>query len=162
MRAARTPTQEPLMPPTHEVFNQVPPLTGYDVADDPAMLDALRREEAGWAAESVRELGRLAGSARVQDLGRQANENPPALRTHDRFGHRIDEVEFHPAWHEVMRLSVEHGLSNLPWRESQPGAHVARAALMLLASQNEAGHTCPVSMTYAVVPALRRDRKSVV
>ena len=86
------------MSPTHEVFNQAPALTGYDVADDPALLDALRREGAGWATEAVHELGRLAGSGRVQELGRQANENPPALRTHDRFGNRIDEVEFHPAW----------------------------------------------------------------
>ena len=86
------------MPPTHEVFNQPPALTGYDVADDPAMLAALQREGAGWAEEAVRELGRLAGSARVQDLGRQANENPPVLRTHDRFGNRVDEVEFNPAW----------------------------------------------------------------
>ncbi|HEX5302166.1 MAG TPA: DNA alkylation response protein, partial [Streptosporangiaceae bacterium] len=98
------------MPPTHEVFNQVPALTGYDVADDPALLDALRREGAGWATEAVRELGRLAGSARIQELGRQANENPPALRTHDRFGNRIDEVEFHPAWHELMTVAVRHGL----------------------------------------------------
>jgi putative acyl-CoA dehydrogenase len=155
MRAARTPTQEPLMPPTHEVFNQVLPLTGYDVADDPAMLDALRREEAGWAAESVRELGRLAGSARVQDLGRQANENPPALRTHDRFGHRIDEVEFHPAWHELLTVAVRHGLHAAPWRDGRPGAHVARAAGFYVWGAAEAGHCCPVSMTYAVVPALR-------
>ena len=85
------------MPPTHEVFNQPPALDGYDVADDPAMLAALRREGADWAEAGIRELGRLAGSARAQELGRQANENPPRLRTHDRFGHRVDEVEFHPA-----------------------------------------------------------------
>ena len=143
------------MPPTHEVFNQVPPLTGYDVADDPALLDALRREEAGWATESVRELGRLAGSARVQDLGRQANENPPVLRTHDRFGHRIDEAEFHPAWHELLTVAVRHGLHAAPWRDGRPGAHVARAAGFYVWGAAEAGHCCPVSMTYAVVPALR-------
>ena len=94
------------MPPTHEVFNQPPALTGYDVADDPAMLAALRREGADWAEDGVRELGRLAGSAAVQELGRQANENPPRLRTHDRFGNRVDEVEFHPAWHELMTIAV--------------------------------------------------------
>jgi putative acyl-CoA dehydrogenase len=93
----------------------------------------------------------------VQQQGRQANENPPVLRTHDRFGNRIDEVEFHPAWHELMGLSIEHGLANLPWSNPKPGAHVARAALMLLASENEAGHTCPVSMTYACMPALRKQ-----
>src|SRR5580692_3177219 len=145
------------MTSTHEVFNQPPVLAGYDVAADPAMLDALRREGAGWAEDSLRELGRLAGSAQAQEWGRQANEHPPVLRTHDRFGNRIDEVEFHPAWHSLMRLSIEHGLASLPWTEAQQGAHVARAALMLLASQNEAGHTCPVSMTYAAVPALRKQ-----
>jgi putative acyl-CoA dehydrogenase len=116
------------MPPTHEVLNQPPALDGYDVADDPAMLAALRREGAGWAEDGIRELGRLAGSARAQELGRQANENPPRLRTHDRFGHRVDEVEFHPAWHELMKVAVRHGLHGAPWRDARPGAHVARAA----------------------------------
>jgi putative acyl-CoA dehydrogenase len=143
------------MPPTHEVFNQPPPLTGYDVADDPAMLDALRREGAGWAEDAVRELGRLAGSAQVREQGRQANENPPKLRTHDRFGHRIDEVEFHPAWHELMTVAVRHGLHAAPWRDARPGAHVARAAGFYVWGAAEAGHCCPISMTYAVVPALR-------
>ncbi|HEY8481852.1 MAG TPA: DNA alkylation response protein, partial [Spirillospora sp.] len=81
---------------THEVFNQVPPLVGYDVADEPVLLDGLEREGAGWAEAEVRELGRLAGSERAQEWGRLANEYPPVLRTHDRYGHRIDEVEFHP------------------------------------------------------------------
>jgi putative acyl-CoA dehydrogenase len=143
------------MPPTHEVFNQPPPLTGYDVADDPAMLSALRREGAGWAEDAVRELGRLAGSARVQEQGRQANENPPKLRTHDRFGHRVDEVEFHPAWHELMTVAVRHGLHAAPWRDTRPGAHVARAAGFYVWGAAEAGHCCPISMTYAIVPALR-------
>ena len=98
------------MPSTHEVFNQPPALAGYDVAADPAMLDALRREGAGWAEDGIRELGRLAGSAQAQEWGRQANEHPPVLRTHDRFGNRIDEVEFHPAWHELMTVAVRHGL----------------------------------------------------
>ena len=143
------------MPPTHEVFNQPPALAGYNVAQDPAMLDALRREGAGWAEDGVRELGRLAGSARVQEQGRQANENPPALRTYDRFGHRIDEVEFHPAWHELMTVAVRHGLQAAPWRDQRPGAHVARAAGFYVWGAADAGHCCPISMTYAVVPALR-------
>jgi putative acyl-CoA dehydrogenase len=143
------------MPPTHEVFNQPPPLTGFDVADDPAMLSALRREGAGWAEDAVRELGRLAGSARTQELGRLANENPPKLRTHDRFGNRIDEVEFHPAWHELMTVAVRYGLHGAPWRDARPGAHVARGAGFYVWGAAEAGHCCPVSMTYAIVPALR-------
>src|ERR1700716_2195647 len=118
------------MPPTHEVFNQPPALTGYDLADDPALLSALRREGAGWAEDAVRELGRLAGSAPVQELGRQANENPPRLRTHDRFGNRVDEVEFHPAWHELMTVRGRQGRGRA--RPLLPGVdalrHRARAA----------------------------------
>src|SRR6266849_1688520 len=151
----RSPRQEPHMPPTHEVFNQPPALTGYDVSDDAAMLAALRREGAGWAEDAVRGLGRLAGSPQVQEQGRLANENPPKLRTHDRFGHRVDEVEFHPAWHELMTVAVRHGLHAAPWRDARPGAHVARAAGFYVWSAAEAGHGCPVSMTYAIVPALR-------
>jgi putative acyl-CoA dehydrogenase len=143
------------MPPTHDVFNQSPALSGYDVADDPAMLSAIRREGGGWAEEAVRELGRLAGSAQTQDLGRQANENPPVLQTHDRFGNRVDEVEFHPAWHELMTVAVRHGLHAAPWQDSRPGAHVARAAGFYVWGAAEAGHCCPVSMTYAAIPALR-------
>jgi putative acyl-CoA dehydrogenase len=140
---------------THEVLNQPPPLTGYDVADDPAMLAALHREGAGWAEPEVRTLGRLAGSGQAQDWGRLANENPPRLRTHDRFGHRVDEVEFHPAWHELMTVAVRHGLHAAPWRSGRPGAHVARAAGFYVWGGVEAGHCCPISMTYSVVPALR-------
>src|ERR1700760_414768 len=143
------------MPPTHEVLNQPPALDGYDVADDPAMLAGLRREGAGWAEDGIRELGRLAGSARAQELGRQANENPPRLCTHDRFGNRVDEVEFHPAWHELMTVAVRHGLHAAAWRDPRPGAHVARAAGFYVWGTAEAGHCCPVSMTYAIVPALR-------
>ncbi len=138
---------------THEVFNQVPPLTGYDVADDPALLDGLFREGAGWAAEEVHELGRLAGTAEAQEWGRQADENKPVLRTHDRYGNRVDEVEFHPAWHELMRVAVTHGLHSRAWT-GRAGSHVARAA-KLYAWRVDAGHTCPISMTHAVVPALR-------
>jgi putative acyl-CoA dehydrogenase len=143
------------MPPTHEVFNQPAPLAGYDVADDPAMLDALRREGAGWAEQDIRELGRLAGSAQAQEWGRQANEHPPVLRSHDRFGHRIDEVEFHPAWHSLMTVAVGQGLHATPWRDPRPGAHVARAAGFYVWGATDAGHCCPISMTYAIVPALR-------
>ena len=140
---------------THEVTNQPPPLTGYDASDDPALLGAIRREGAGWAEPALRELGRLAGSERAQDNGRLANEYPPKLRTHDRYGHRVDEVEFHPAWHDLMAEAVTRGLHAAPWQDARPGAHVARAAGMYVWGHTEAGHLCPVSMTYAIVPALR-------
>src|SRR5438874_11663074 len=119
--------QEPLMRPTPEVFNRPPALDGYDVADDPAMLAALRREGAGWAEDGIRELGRLAGSARVQELGRQANENPPRLRTHDRFRNRGDEVELHPAWPDLTSIPVRHRLPDAPRRDGRPGAPLAPA-----------------------------------
>ncbi|MFJ6939728.1 isovaleryl-CoA dehydrogenase [Streptomyces sp. NPDC101132] len=143
------------MPSTHEVTNQVPPHHGYDAAADPALVEALHREGAGWAVGEVHELGVLAGSEETAEWGRLANENPPVLRTHDRYGHRVDEVEFHPYWHELMDVAVGHGLHAAPWQETGPGAHVARAAKFYVWGQAEAGHSCPVSMTYAAVPALR-------
>ena len=141
--------------PTHEVTNQPPPLAGYDASEDSVLLAALRREGAGWAEAEVRDLGRLAGSEHFQEQGRLANENSPKLRTHDRYGHRIDEVEFHPAWHELMSSAVTHGLHATPWQQRQPGAHLARAAKFYVWGQAEAGHLCPISMTYASIPALR-------
>ncbi|QUQ63229.1 acyl-CoA dehydrogenase family protein [Kutzneria sp. CA-103260] len=147
------------MPPTHEVTNQVPPLTGYDVAAHPSLLAGLRREGAAWAEPELHELGRLAGSAQAQEWGRGANANPPVLRTHDRYGNRIDEVDFHPYWHELMTVGVEHGLQGAAWREERSGAHVARAAKFFVWSQVEAGHTCPLAMTYAAIPALRHNEE---
>ncbi len=140
---------------SHEVMNQVPALSGHDVAADPALAAALAREGADWAEGELRQLGLLAGTARAQEWGRLANENEPVLRTHDRYGHRIDEVEFHPAWHELMTVAVENGLHAAPWGMARPGAHVARAAKFYVWSQVEAGHGCPISMTYAAVAALR-------
>jgi putative acyl-CoA dehydrogenase len=141
---------------THEVTNQVPPLVGYNLfAEDRVLVEALTREGAGWADERARRLGDVVGGDAMLTWGIQANTNSPVLRTHDRFGHRIDEVEFHPGWHELMRLAVAHGLHSLPWREPVPGAHAARAAMFYVFSQVEAGVGCPISMTYAAVPALR-------
>ena len=144
--------------PTHEVFNQPPPLEGYNVFEaDRVLSEALRREGAEWAARRGARAGRdLRPSGRDQP-GVLANENPPVLRTHDRFGNRIDEVEFHPAWHELMRLGISRGLHASPWRDPRPGAHVARAAKFILLSQVEAGVGCPISMTYSVIPALRKQ-----
>jgi len=141
--------------PTHEVINQVPPLAGHDVAADQALLTAVAEYDAGWVLPELHALGEAAGSADVIELARQANEHGPVLRTHDRYGNRVDEVEFHPAWHQLMTTAVSHGLHAAPWASGQPGAHVARAAKFFVWTQAEAGHGCPISMTYSVVPALR-------
>src|SRR5438445_9615505 len=138
---------------THDVRNQVPPLAGHDVAADPALLAAVEREGAGWVAGELHTLGRLAGAAGTQDQARLANEHPPVLRSHDRFGHRIDEVEFHPAWHELMTTAVSHRLHATPWTDVTPGAHVARAAKFYVWTQAEGGQRCPISMTYPCDPA---------
>src|SRR5438067_1678245 len=143
---------------THEVANQPPPLEDYDpLPRDAALAEALRREGAAWAEAEVAELGRRTASRQVIEWGFQANQHPPRLRTHDRFGNRIDEVEFHPAWHELMRLSIGSGIHSGPWRDPSDGAHVARAAKMVLVSQAESGHGCPISMTYSAFPALQRQ-----
>lgn len=142
---------------THEVLNQAPPLTGFSTADDPALLEALRRDGAAWGEPEVRELGALAGSAEVQDWARMAEEHPPVLHTHDRYGHRVDEVEYHPAYHRLMAAAVDSGQHAAAWREGRPGAHLARAAKFYVFAQAEPGHGCPVSMTYAAVPALRAE-----
>jgi putative acyl-CoA dehydrogenase len=144
---------------TNEATNQAPPLVEYDVfsADrvlaeavdrhlDPGLLDEARGELAA--------LGRSAGSSQVQDWGRLANENPPKLRTHDRYGNRVDEVEFHPSWHRVLGKGVSAGLT-AAW--GRPGGHVRRAAGFVVWTQAEAGNGCPLSMTHAAVPALRTD-----
>ena len=117
----------------------------------------MRREGADWAEQRISAVGELAGSGRTIELGRQANENPPKLRTHDRYGNRVDEVEFHPAWHELLGASVANELHSLPWREPGPGAHVARGAAFMCFSQAEAGVGCPISMTYSIQPALRHQ-----
>ncbi|GAA0450989.1 acyl-CoA dehydrogenase family protein [Streptomyces stramineus] len=143
------------MSATHDVFNQPPPLTGFTTADDPALLEALRRDGGGWGEREVRELGARAGSQEVQEWARAAEAHPPVLRTHDRFGHRVDEVEFHPAWHQLMAEAVGSGQHAAPWAEPRPGAHLVRAAKFYAWAQAEPGHGCPVSMTYAAVPALR-------
>ena len=140
---------------THEVVNQPPPLVDYDIAADPALLEAVAREGAGWAVGDLHRLGKLGGAAEPQRWADEANRHEPRLLTHDRYGHRIDEVEFHPAWHALMEVAVAEGLAGTPWSDPRPGAHVARAAGLFTWSQVEAGHSCPISMTYAVVPALR-------
>ena len=117
---------------THTVENQAPPLVDYNVFEsDTVMQEAVKREGADWATAKISEVGEIAGRGDVIELGRLANENPPKLRTHDRYGNRVDTPEFHPSWHELMRLGISHELHSLPWRDPQPGAHVARAAAFL-------------------------------
>ncbi|CAL9369995.1 DNA alkylation response protein [Streptomyces sp. enrichment culture] len=142
---------------THDVTNQAPSLAPYDASEDAALLEGLRREGAGWAEPDIRRLGLLAGGVQAQEWGEQANRHEPELRTHDRYGHRVDEVEFHPSWHELMRVAVGEGLAGAPWADDRPGAHVVRTAGGLVWGHSEAGHGCPTSMTYAAVPALRRE-----
>jgi len=143
---------------THEVLNQPPPLAGYDVyRSDRALVEAVHREGAGWADAEIAALGTLAGKAEVMAWGHEANAHPPVLRTHDRYGHRIDEVEYHPSYHRLMETAVSHGLHAGPWAHPRPGAHLARAAKFAVWSQVEAGHGCPVSMTYSAIPALRSE-----
>ncbi|WP_112467430.1 acyl-CoA dehydrogenase family protein [Streptomyces triticisoli] len=142
-------------PSPHAVTNQAPPLAPYDASDDAALLEGLRREGAGWAEPDVRRLGALAGGEQAQEWAEQANRYEPELRTHDRYGNRIDEVDFHPAWHHLMRTAVAEGLAGAPWADDRPGAHVARTAGGLVWGHTDAGHGCPTSMTYAAVPALR-------
>jgi putative acyl-CoA dehydrogenase len=140
---------------THEVLNQVPPMEGRNLFEDHAALrEALEREGGGWAVDRLRAAGAFWGGEPMR-WGFEANEHPPVLHTHDRFGHRRDEVEFHPAWHALMRAGVEQELHALPWRTDQPGAHVARAATYVCSGQAEAGFGCPITMTFAAVPALR-------
>lgn len=142
---------------THEVFNQAPPFGGINLLRcDPALQAALEREGAGWAAGELAALGERLGRFEVLDLARVANANGPRLVNFDRSGRRIDEVEFHPAWHELMALMIGAGAHSAPWTDPRPGAQVARAAAYLLFGQVENGAQCPVTMTYASVPALRR------
>lgn len=144
--------------PTHEVLNQPPPLAGYNLfAADRALRDAVRRDGAGWAEPALDALGAELGRPETIELGFAANRHPPELHAFDRFGHRRDEVEFHPAWHGMMELAVRHGLHSSPWSDPKPGAHVARAAGTFMLTQIESGAYCPIAMTYGSVPTLRRD-----
>ncbi len=135
--------------------NQPPPLAGYNLyAQDAALVEALRREGGAPWEEEVTALGDVLGGEPLE-WGRLANEHPPRLRTHDRYGERIDEIEFHPAWDSLLRLGLDARLQSLPWLDGRPGAHVARATLFMLLAEVEQGVGCPLSMTFASVPALR-------
>jgi putative acyl-CoA dehydrogenase len=141
---------------THDVTNVSRELVDYNAyLQDAALKEAVQREGAAWAHDDLTVFGRLTGSADYLALGALANRFPPELDTHDRFGNRVDLVTFHPAYHALMKTAIEHGLHSSPWAEPGPGAHVARAARTYLHTQVEAGHGCPITMTFAAVPSLR-------
>ena len=143
---------------THDVENQPPSLTPYDAySTDLPLREALVREGGAWAEAQIAEYGAIVGSEGMALAG-PANENRPKLRAFDRYGHRIDDVEFHPAYHRLMELGVKHGVASFAWRNAErAGAHVARAALMYLHNQADQGTSCPLTMTYACVPSLERQ-----
>jgi len=138
--------------------NQTPLLAGHDVVSgDRALVEAVTRHASAEVVAELAALGREAGSAEAREHGMLANENPPRLRAYDRWGNRVDEVDFHPSWHWLMERAVGHGLAAAPWESDDPHAHVRRAAGFMAWSHTEPGHGCPISMTYAAVPALRAD-----
>ncbi|MEK8052755.1 isovaleryl-CoA dehydrogenase [Ideonella sp. DXS22W] len=146
---------QPWLATTHEVHNVGCELVDYDMyRGDAALVEGVQREGAAWADAELGGFGRLAGSADYLELGALANRHPPELDTHDRFGHRVDLVRFHPAYHALMREAIGRGMHSSPWTHPRPGANVARAAYIYLQTQVEAGHLCPVTMTTAAVPSL--------
>ncbi|HMZ85700.1 MAG TPA: acyl-CoA dehydrogenase family protein [Giesbergeria sp.] len=141
---------------THQVENVSCELADYNMyAQDTALREAVQREGAAWADADLLRFGQLTGSAEYLEQGHLANKHQPELETHDRFGNRIDLVKFHPAYHRFMGTAIEHGLHSSPWTNPRAGAHVARAAGNYLQTQVEAGHGCPITMTFAAIPALR-------
>jgi len=145
---------EPASMVTHAVSNQAPPLVDIDAcASDITLMTGLQVGGADWALPQVQAYGRLCGGD-LMALGEAANRHRPQLRTHDRYGHRIDEVEFHPAYHALMATAMQHGVHALSWQSARGGGHVARAALSYLHHQAEAGTSCPLTMTHAAMPVL--------
>ncbi|MGO9821502.1 MAG: acyl-CoA dehydrogenase family protein [Solirubrobacteraceae bacterium] len=142
--------------PAREVLNQAPPLQPIDLlASDLALAEAVAREGGEWGLDAIRDAGVVAGSAEALEHSRRAERNEPRLVTHDRHGHRVDQVDLDPSWHWLLAGAVQRGIHSLPWRATKPGAHVVRAAMFTLYSNANDGVMCPVSMTYAAVPALR-------
>ncbi len=151
-------TAQPFTFATHEVLNQPPPLEDTNLFEqDAALCEAVVREGGAWGEARLASFGAWLGQAATIRLGEQANQYPPVLHSHDRYGHRIDEVGFHPAWHELMRRAVAEQVHALPWAEPRPGAHVVRAASAYLLNQVESGVCCPLAMTFAALPALRES-----
>jgi putative acyl-CoA dehydrogenase len=144
------------VPNTHEVFNQAPPRSDRnEYLENTVLAEAVERYGAAWAGVRLKEVGALTGRAGFRRDAELAHAYPPTFASHDRWGHRVDSVEFHPAYHRIMASAIEHGAHTGCWAEPGPGAHVARAAAFMMFAQIEPGHACPVSMTHAVVPSLR-------
>jgi putative acyl-CoA dehydrogenase len=143
---------------THEVRNQPPPLEPYNAfGADVALVEALEREGGAWGIDRVRDFGRVAGSAEAREHSRRALRNVPQLITHDRFGNRVDAIDYDPSFHWMLRLSVERELPSLPWRDPRPGAHVVRAAMFLMLNGLDTGPACPTAINFAGVPMMRQD-----
>ncbi len=154
-----TPTRAPQSHSTHEVINQARPLQDHNAFDaDPALGEALEREGGAWGVDRVRDFGAAVASAEALDHSRRAQRNIPVLRTHDRYGHRVDEIEYDPSMHWMLRLGVERELTTLPWRDdARDGSHVVRAAMFNLFNQLDTGPCCPMAINYAAVPTMRQD-----
>ena len=149
---------DPYLAVTHEVTNQPPALEDYNLYDqDHALKEAVTREGGEAATKGLSAFGALAGARETIELGFRANENKPVFSTHDRFGHRIDQVDFHPAYHQLMTIAIEHGLHSSPWTNPGAGAQVNRAAKYYMHSQVEAAHCCPITMTFAAIPSIRKQ-----
>jgi putative acyl-CoA dehydrogenase len=144
--------------PTHEVFNQPPPLVDYNALDaDRALTEALIREGGVWGVDRVRDFGGVTASAEALEHAKRAQQNIPVLHTHDRYGNRVDQIEYDPSMHWMLRLGVEREVNSLPWREPRAGAHVVRSAMFHLFNQLDTGPCCPMSINYAAVPTMRQD-----
>src|SRR3954471_15530764 len=142
---------------THEVLNQAPPFLGHNWFDaDPALQDAVARQGGAWGEDRLRDLGAVVGSEEADGHRRRAQRNVPRLHQHDRWGRRVDEVEYDPSMHWMLRVGVEREVNSLPWRDDRPGAHVVRAGLFYLLNQLDTGPCCPISINYAATPTLRR------
>jgi putative acyl-CoA dehydrogenase len=143
---------------THEVLNQPPPLEPYNAFEaDLALQEALDREGGAWGVDRVRDFGTACGSSEAREHSRRAMRNLPRLVTHDRFGNRVDAIDYDPSFHWMLRLSIEHEVPSLPWRDPQPGSQVARAAMFLLLNGLDTGPACPTAINYAAVPMMRQD-----
>jgi putative acyl-CoA dehydrogenase len=143
---------------THEVLNQPPPLEPYNAFEaDLALQEALDREGGAWGVDRARDFGAACGSTEAREHSRRALRNLPRLVTHDRSGNRIDAIDYDPSFHWMLRLSIEHEVPSLPWRDPQPGSQVARAAMFLLLNGLDTGPACPTAINYAAVPMMRQD-----